>query len=282
MAGAVHHVPKIPFIIGPNKGLSDGKIRKCMIYQARWEALLRDNTRPLLHRCCVSHLDLTEEEHISSFLRPYLDSNTEIDINVKNEKGQTALHLTAYFGLDKTIGLLLDSRADVNVQDETGKTPLYYAVENDQPETVDYLLGCRAKVDTFENLRNWTPLHLAAYSGFLECVEVLLNNEANVNAPCLFLLTPLHYACLNGHFGIVELLVESGADIFNGVNAFDHTPFHCAILSGHGHVLHYLLSSEQGKGLMRIDLQILLDFATAWNQVTSAYILGLYLNCCLE
>ncbi|KAL9045203.1 MAG: hypothetical protein Q9214_001725 [Letrouitia sp. 1 TL-2023] len=55
------------------------------------------------------------------------------------------------------------------------------------------------------------PLHLAAYWGFKDVVEVLLKTES-VECTCSSDETPLVYAIRNRHAAVVEILLEAGAN----------------------------------------------------------------------
>lgn len=55
-----------------------------------------------------------------------------------------------------------------------------------------------------------TPLHFAAESGNVECVQFLLDNGCDANASAMTGKTPLHYAAKN--IEIMKILISSGAD----------------------------------------------------------------------
>ena len=55
-------------------------------------------------------------------VRALLDAGA--DVNVRNYKGQTALHCAAKAGFDQIVALLLDRGAEVNAKDDKGATPL--------------------------------------------------------------------------------------------------------------------------------------------------------------
>ena len=63
-----------------------------------------------------------------------------------------------------------------------------------------------------------TPLHRAAFWGYKEIVELLINNEVDVNAKDDYGCTPLHDAAEYSHFEIAEMLIGRGPDM----NALDN------------------------------------------------------------
>jgi ankyrin repeat protein len=59
-----------------------------------------------------------------------------------------------------------------------------------------------------------TPLHYAAASGFIECIDLLIKHGADVNAFNSWKITPITIAMLNNHNGTVKrLLQEPGIDV---------------------------------------------------------------------
>jgi hypothetical protein len=58
-----------------------------------------------------------------------------------------------------------------------------------------------------------SALHLAACKGHLECLELLLNANANISALDAFESTPLHLACLSGQLASVRVLIDKGINI---------------------------------------------------------------------
>ena len=58
-----------------------------------------------------------------------------------------------------------------------------------------------------------TPLHRAAFWGYTEIVELLINNEVDVNAKDDYGCTPLHDAAEYSHLEIAEMLIGRGPDM---------------------------------------------------------------------
>jgi len=58
-----------------------------------------------------------------------------------------------------------------------------------------------------------TPLHEAAFHGYIATVRQLLQQEAEVNARDAQQRTPGHWCAFKGHLNVVKALVDGGADI---------------------------------------------------------------------
>jgi len=68
--------------------------------------------------------------------------------------------------------LLLAGKASVNVRNNDGNTPLHLAASNDHVEIVELLLAGKTDVNAKNNLGN-TPLSGAKQSGYQDVVELL-------------------------------------------------------------------------------------------------------------
>lgn len=75
------------------------------------------------------------------------------------------------------------------------------------------------------NLYGHTPLHTAAQTGSIDCIELLLDAGADVNAKNGDGSIPLHFACYNDHDNevAIEKLIKAGSDV-NALDNFDTTP----------------------------------------------------------
>lgn len=114
-------------------------------------------------------------------------------------------HLAAYFGLLKSMSVLLERRHDVDSRDRFGRTPLSYAAGNGHEAIVKLLLDRNAAVDSLDIISR-TPLPYAAENGHEAIVKLLLDRNAAVDSQDEDGRTPLSYAAGNSHEATVKLL----------------------------------------------------------------------------
>lgn len=106
---------------------------------------------------------------------------------------------------------LLKSKPDVNVRDAKGNTPLHLAALNRDRAAVRALLAAGAMADARNNAEA-TPLIYGA--GEADIVTALLARGANANAVSTLLVTPLMAAVLHpDSFEAVQKLIAAGADV---------------------------------------------------------------------
>ncbi len=115
-------------------------------------------------------------------VRKFIDAG--IDVDVANERGETALHRAAngVLPLEKVlpvVNALLDAGADVNQRSEdAGVTPLLAAIQSEHEEVVRTLIAAGADVDAADRARK-TPLKVAAEQGLPHMVKALVTAGAN-------------------------------------------------------------------------------------------------------
>ncbi|XP_064617275.1 ankyrin repeat domain-containing protein 7-like [Liolophura sinensis] len=128
----------------------------------------------------------------------------------QQQNGQTALYLSG--GSPDLLCLLVEKSADVNVQDERGQTALLQAVSRDDMDLLRLLIEKKADINVQDQNED-TPLHVAASRGNVAVVHILVEQDANVNVQNKDGRTPFYVAALCGSVDVVRILVERGADV---------------------------------------------------------------------
>ncbi|XP_064155435.1 serine/threonine-protein phosphatase 6 regulatory ankyrin repeat subunit A-like isoform X2 [Anguilla rostrata] len=102
-------------------------------------------------------------------------------------------------------------KEQINRKDYYGKTPLYWAAYKGQRSSVELLLKCGADVNS-QCKHGGTPLH-AAVGLFPDCVLVLIQHGADVDLPDIWGVTPMYLAACSGQIACIHLLVQAGAKV---------------------------------------------------------------------
>lgn len=139
------------------------------------------------------------------------------DPNTLNAKGETALLIAVRHGSFKAITALLASpQTDVETRNKQDESPLMLAALKGYLDVAKQLIARDADV----NKPGWAPLHYAATKGDLPMIDLLLENDAYIDAESPNGTTPLMMAAQYGTPQAVKMLLEAGADatIKNGLN----------------------------------------------------------------
>ena len=139
-----------------------------------------------------------------------------IDLNSKNDKGETLLIAAAKQGRTECLKeLLAQEDIKLNAQNNVGCTALSLAACYGQTECLKMLLKKEGINANLPDFNDWTPLIVAASWGHEDCVQALLKHGVLINAKTgRWGDTALSMAALNGEFGSVKLLLSCpGIDI---------------------------------------------------------------------
>lgn len=137
----------------------------------------------------------------------------EVDVDVTDEIGVTALIRAAERGDSYMVSSLLLMGADVNKKAfATGETAILNAVENNHIKVVEQLLENGADVNCADHYGK-TPLLSAVSSKNVVMTKRLLKAGADYNKANNYGQTPLMRAVLSGDMGLITVLAENGADI---------------------------------------------------------------------
>ncbi|XP_062854575.1 ankyrin repeat and SOCS box protein 13 [Trichomycterus rosablanca] len=133
------------------------------------------------------------------------------NVDARNIDGSTPLCDACAAGNLECVKLLLEYGAMVNPRLFTF-SPLHEACMGGNPEVVQLMIAEGALMEAHD-CHFGTPLHVACARKRLDCVKILLNAGANVNAAKLH-ETALHHAAKVNSVDMIELLVEFGGNVF--------------------------------------------------------------------
>lgn len=142
------------------------------------------------------------------------------DLKVINQNGDTLVLLCCRNGQHEKLSLFLnyvepefvDFKAHID-----GFNAIFASVEANKPKCIEVLheYGVDLEQKTDEDnqiIPGATPIHLGAYYGRLEAVQMLLGLGANPNSTDMHGMTPLHVAVIQKQPLIIKLLLNSGAN----------------------------------------------------------------------
>lgn len=121
--------------------------------------------------------------------------------------GSTLLHTASYFGYLDIVKDLLHLGVEIDLRDYKGATPLHRA---NNLQTIQVLLDNNANINAEDEEGN-TPLHVKCYGeterpSELECIEFLLAKEAVITKRNKRGLLPIHCCAMQGRIDVMELM----------------------------------------------------------------------------
>ena len=164
------------------------------------------------------------------------------DVNAKNQKGDTPLHLASANGNEEKALALIAAGADVNIRDSEGDTPLTLACGNGHEKIAAALINASADVNARDG-DGETPLSAASLLCGRDVIDALISSGADVNARNDEGDKPLHLACSIGRKETVLALIDAGADINARDNDGD-TPLHNATQFGRKKIVQALIAAK--------------------------------------
>eukprot|EP00397_Hematodinium_sp_SG-2012_P031370 GEMP01033298.1.p1 GENE.GEMP01033298.1~~GEMP01033298.1.p1 ORF type:complete len:505 (+),score=135.76 GEMP01033298.1:85-1599(+) len=162
------------------------------------------------------------------------------NVDETNDVGDTALMLAASCSVGADcVSVLLESLADLSLKDEYGQTPLHVAAEAGHVDAVSRLLVGRADVNN-EDDYGYTPLIRASQGGFDDVAVMLLDRGADVNQQTSGGQTALIETAREGCVELVNMLLHRGADV-NIQSNIGYSALMVGAIKGHEGVVEALL-----------------------------------------
>jgi ankyrin repeat protein len=233
------------------KGKGGGKGKKRDNILDHIEKLLEDDTlTPNFFINGLSPLVVAARMPTEPRLLKALLQHGQIDLNMTDCEGRSALSYAAEFQQVQSLKSLLGKGAKHDLQDSGGRTPLSWAATAGEPdhflpdtkEVIRQLLAAGADVNA-EDREKRTPLAWATIKGNEATTELLLSvDNLNADIPDTGGRTPLSHAAELGLGDIIQLLLDSNANI-NLEDKRGRTPLLWAAQKGHETIVSKLLAS---------------------------------------
>jgi len=166
------------------------------------------------------------------------------DINARNKRRQTALHIAVNRGHIWVVRTLLKLACHVSLQDLEGDTPLHDTILKKRDDMLEMLLDGGADV-TVTNNNGFNVLHHAALRGNPSAMCLILNK---LKRPWVIDekkddgYTALHLAALNNHLQVAETLIKMGHANLDIQNINHQTPLHLAVERQNIQIVRLLVS----------------------------------------
>jgi ankyrin repeat protein/beta-lactamase regulating signal transducer with metallopeptidase domain len=165
------------------------------------------------------------------------------DVNARNKDGWTPLHFTAwrsYTGHQNIAELLIAKNVDTNASDRDGCIPLHYAAAAGSKEMIQLLLANGSDINSRDK-KGWTALYQAIDWAKGDGIEILLAKGADINAKDNNDRTPLHHAAMRRNNNLTKMIIDGGANV-SARDSDGCTPLHVAALRGAGEIVNTLLA----------------------------------------
>ena len=163
---------------------------------------------------------------------------------------------------------------DVNTISPQGEYALILAFREPRLKAARVLIGWPNLNAEVRSAQDESPLMLAALHGLLAECQGLIERGADVNKPGW---APLHYAATNGHLSVMQLLIEENAYL-DAESPNGSTPLMMAAHYGTPSAVKLLLESGADPTLKNSLGLSAIDFAHQANRVESAAIIGAFIR----
>ena len=169
---------------------------------------------------------------------------------------------------------LMNRGFDVNTISPQGEYALILAFREPRLKAARVLIGWPNLNAEVRSAQDESPLMLAALHGLLAECQGLIERGADVNKPGW---APLHYAATNGHLSVMQLLIEENAYL-DAESPNGSTPLMMAAHYGTPSAVKLLLESGADPTLKNSLGLSAIDFAHQANRLESAAIIGAFIR----
>lgn len=158
-------------------------------------------------------------------------------INLQTVAGKSTLHFACENQLPELVEVLCLFGADTNLMDTEYNTPVHLTLAKEggrdtvKRQILEHLIMCSAQC-VVQNVEGLCPLHLACRSGYVRCVQLLIDQRVDVSCMTTRGQTGLYLACQGGHPEVAQLLLASAPSLVDAADLEGNTPLHVCAMVG--------------------------------------------------
>jgi serine/threonine-protein phosphatase 6 regulatory ankyrin repeat subunit B len=180
------------------------------------------------------------------------------DLNVSNTQGYFAWHYASYWGSLDILKFLKDKIPNIDFKsvDDSKITALWLAAQQGHVDIVKWLISEGADVNIISQKNGFSALHMAVQKNKLDVVQLLLHHNANKNIENMEGCYPMHLAISHGYLDMVNLLVDNSNLNKTNDNIHQVTPLWLASQHGKLEIVKFLANKGADLNLPRMDTQM--------------------------
>lgn len=201
----------------------DKKIHMAVLYNwdKEFETIVIKNPNPEKHFVCLVELAANSDD---TKLLDIFFKYSDIDINLVNDEGWSAIHFAARFNPSlKVFKYLIGKNADYRLKNDYDQTVLHLSVGNPEIEILKYILNEHLYKDIDDrDTEGWTPLLIAArYATKPVYLELLINAHASYKIRDNENTSVLHLAACNEQADIIDYVINK--KLYEDINELSGT-----------------------------------------------------------
>jgi ankyrin repeat protein len=193
--------------------------------------------------------------------------NNGIDINAKNEEGNTPLIVAAKDDREDIVLLLLDSGANIDETDDDGDTALMNLARDGNRENIIQILLDRGSNINLQNERGYSAIMLAALFNpdKISTLQTFIDSGADIYSRDNEGNTVFELCIMEDNEDLIHFLLENGSDI-NSQNNVGDTPLIIAVYIGFMSIVQILVNEGANMNLQNYNLQTPLHVALEYER----------------
>jgi len=164
-------------------------------------------------------------------------------IDMVDEKKKSLLHYAVLGSAMDVIHYLLDMDININLADDHGETALFDCARKAKLDIAKLLMNKFASVNV-ENRVGELPIHLAAFKGDMDMIKLLIESGSYLNKKTQEDKLPVHYAIAGGRADVIPFLLKEGKQNWFIRDTYGNSLLHHAAKTSNVQIIDMLLNQN--------------------------------------